>query len=115
MVRVKRGNVKVRSRKKILKLAKGYYGSLHRLYRPAKQAVNQALTNSFRGRREKKRVFRNLWIARINAACRLNGTTYGQLIHNLKKKNIVLNRKMLAEIALFDEVAFSAIVKQALA
>lgn len=111
MVRVKRGNVRVKRRKKILKLAKGFYGSLHRLYRPAKQAVTQALTNSFRGRREKKRDFRVLWIARINAASRANGMSYSKFINNLKKKNVLINRKMLAEMAIFDGDSFTKVVE----
>ncbi len=111
MVRVKRGNVRAKNRKKILDLAKGFYGSLHRLYRPAKQAVTQALTNAFAGRRDKKAIFRDLWIARINAACRLNGTTYSRFINALKKKNILLNRKMLAEVAQYDAETFSKIVE----
>lgn len=111
MVRVKRGNVRVKRRKKILKLAKGFYGSLHRLYRPAKQAVTQALTNAFRGRREKKRNFRVLWIARINAAARISGLSYSQLVHGLNKKNIIINRKMLAEMAVFDGYSFAKLVE----
>ncbi|MEK6557064.1 MAG: 50S ribosomal protein L20, partial [Candidatus Margulisiibacteriota bacterium] len=90
MVRVKRGNIKANRRKKILKAAKGFYGSLHRLLRPAKQAVTQAWSNAFRGRREKKGLYRGLWTVRINAACRLNHTSYSTFIHALKKKNIIL-------------------------
>ncbi len=111
MVRVKRGNIRAKRRKRILKLAKGFYGSLHRLYRPAKQAVVQALTNSFRGRREKKRVYRSVWIARLNAACRENGLTYSRFINLCKKKDVQLNRKMLAEIALFDAKGFTKIIE----
>ncbi|OGI06975.1 MAG: 50S ribosomal protein L20 [Candidatus Margulisbacteria bacterium GWF2_35_9] len=111
MVRVKRGNVRVKRRKKILKLAKGFYGSLHRLYRPAMQAVTQALTNAFRGRREKKRNFRVLWIARINAAARNCGMSYSQFINNLNKKNVIINRKMLAEMAIFDGDSFAKLVE----
>jgi large subunit ribosomal protein L20 len=110
MVRVKRGNVRTKKRKKILNLAKGFYGSLHTLFRPAKQAVTQALTNSFRGRREKKRTFRGVWIARMNAACRENGLSYSKFMFLCKQKNITLNRKMLAEIAMFDEKGFREIV-----
>ena len=111
MVRVKRGNVKAKNRKKILDLAKGFYGSLHRLYRPAKQAVTQALTNAFSGRRDKKAIYRDLWIARINAACRQNDTTYSRFINALKIKNIIINRKMLAEIANLDSDTFTKIVQ----
>lgn len=110
MVRVKRKNVRTKSRKKILKAAKGFYGSLHRLYRPAKQAVNQALSNAFRGRREKKRDYRSLWIARINAACRINNISYSVFMDKCNKKNIILNRKMLAEIAAFDAEVFNTLV-----
>ncbi len=110
MVRVKRGNVKAKNRKKILKLAKGFYGSLSTLYRPAKQAVVQALTNAFVGRRDKKADFRTLWIARINAACRINSVSYSRFIDGLKKKNIIINRKMLSEIAMFDKATFAKIV-----
>jgi len=111
MVRVKRGNVRVKNRKKILKLAKGFYGSLSTLYRPAKQAVVQALTNAFTGRRDKKGIFRNLWITRINARCHENNISYSRLIDGLKKKSIIINRKMLAEIALYDQLGFTKIVE----
>ena len=111
MVRVKRGNVRVGKRKKILDLAKGFYGSLHTLFRPAKQAVYQALTNSFRGRRERKRVNRGLWIARMNAACRENGVSYSKFINLCKIKNVQINRKMMAEIAMFDSEGFKKIVE----
>ena len=111
MVRVKRGNVKAKHRKKILKLAKGYYGSLHRLYRPAIQAVTSALTHSFRGRREKKRQYRNLWVVRVNAACRESGVSYSKFINLLKVKNVILNRKMLSEIATFDKESFAKLVE----
>jgi large subunit ribosomal protein L20 len=110
MVRVKRGNVHAKSRKKILDLAKGFYGSLHRLYRPAKQAVTQALTNSFRGRREKKRTFRGIWISRINAGCEANGISYSKFMNLCQKKSVQLNRKMLQEIALYDADSFNKIV-----
>lgn len=111
MVRVKRGNVKANRRKKILKAAEGFYGSLHRLLRPAKQAVTQALSNAFRGRRDKKGVYRELWAVRINAACRLNHTSYSSFIHALKQKNVILNRKMLSEIASFDADTFKKLVE----
>lgn len=111
MVRVKRGNIKIKKRKKIFSITKGFYGSLHALFRPAKQAAIQALTNAFRGRREKKRVFRSLWITRMNAACRENGLSYNKFVNLCKLKNVQLNRKMLAEIAMFDAEGFKKIVE----
>jgi large subunit ribosomal protein L20 len=107
MVRVIRGNVARKKRKKILKFAKGYVGSLSRLYRPAKQAVTHALKYAFSGRKLKKRDFRYLWNARISAALEGQGLKYGQLIFLLKKSNITLNRKMLAMIAAEDPAAFT--------
>ena len=111
MVRVKRGNVARKRRKKILQLAKGYRGAHSRLFRVANQQVMKALRYSYIGRKQKKRMFRRIWIARINAASRTNGTTYSKLIHNFKKSNIELNRKMLAQIAVLDSPTFNELVK----
>ena len=111
MVRVKRGNVARKRRKKILQLAKGYRGAHARLFRVANQQVMKALRYSYIGRKQKKRMFRRIWISRINAASRINGTTYSKLIHNFKKSNIELNRKMLAQIAVLDSTTFNELVK----
>ena len=113
MPRVKRGNVARKRRKKILKLAKGYRGSHSKLFRTANQQVMKALRNAYRDRRKRKRDFRRLWIARINAAARQEGMSYSQLTGNLKKANIELNRKMLAQIAVLDPAAFSKVVEMA--
>lgn len=110
MTRVKRGNVARKRRNKILKLAKGFRGSHSKLFRTANQQVMKALRNSYRDRRKKKRDFRRLWIARINAAARMRGSTYSQMAGQLKKANIVINRKMLAQIAVLDPAAFSQIL-----
>jgi large subunit ribosomal protein L20 len=110
MTRVKRGNVARKRRKKILKLAKGFRGSHHRLFRTANQQVMKALRNAYRDRRKRKRDFRRLWIARINAAARQHDISYSQLIGSLKKANIHLNRKMLAQIAVLDPAAFDQVV-----
>jgi large subunit ribosomal protein L20 len=115
MTRVKRGNVARKHRNKILKLAKGFRGSHSRLFRTANQQVMKALRNAYRDRKKKKRDFRRLWIARINAAARMHGTSYSRLIGGLKKANINLNRKMLAQLAIQDGAAFEAVVKLALA
>ena len=110
MVRVKRGNVARKRRKKILQLAKGYRGAHSRLFRVANQQVMKALRYSYIGRKQKKRIFRKIWITRINAASRVNGVTYSRLIHNFKKSNITLNRKMLAQIAVLDSTTFNELV-----
>lgn len=110
MARVKRGNIARKRRKKILQLAKGYKGAHSRLFRVANQQVMKALRYSYVGRKQKKRVFRKLWITRINAASRLNGLSYSRLIHNFKKSNIGLNRKMLAQIAVLDIPTFNQLV-----
>ena len=110
MVRVKRGNVARKRRKKILQLAKGYRGAHSRLFRVANQQVMKALRYSYVGRKQKKRMFRKIWITRINAASRINGVTYSRLIHNFKKSNITLNRKMLAQIAVLDSMTFNELV-----
>lgn len=110
MVRVKRGNVARKRRKKILKFAKGYRGAHSRIFRVANQQVMKALRYSYVGRKQKKRMFRKIWIARINAASRLNGLSYSSLIHNFKKTNIELNRKMLSQIVILDTQTFKALV-----
>ena len=99
-----------RRRKKILKAAKGYFGARSKVYTVAKNAVEKALTYAYRDRRNKKRVFRRLWIARINAATRLHGMTYSKFMHALSEKNIGLNRKVLADLAMNHPDAFKGIV-----
>ncbi|AFZ00599.1 50S ribosomal protein L20 [Calothrix sp. PCC 6303] len=113
MTRVKRGNVARKRRKKILKLAKGFRGSHSTLFRTANQQVMKALRSSYRDRKKKKRDFRRLWIARINAAARLHGLSYSKLIGNLKKVNVNLNRKMLAQLAVLDPAGFSKVAELA--
>ncbi|WP_299414296.1 50S ribosomal protein L20 [Acaryochloris sp. IP29b_bin.148] len=113
MTRVKRGNVARKRRKKILKLAKGYRGSHSRLFRIANQQVMKALRNAYRDRRKRKRDFRRLWIARINAATRQHGISYSQFMGQLKRADIQLNRKMLAQLAATDPDSFSKIVELA--
>ena len=110
MVRVKRGNVARKRRKKILQLAKGYRGAHSRLFRVANQQVMKALRYSYVGRKQKKRMFRRIWITRINAASRVKGLSYSRLIHNFKKSNIELNRKMLAQIAVLDSTTFNELI-----
>ncbi len=112
MARIK-GAVKTRARrKKILKLAKGYRGAKSKLYRTANQAVMKSLSYAYRDRKAKKREFRQLWIARINAAARMNGMSYSQFMNGLKKNNININRKMLSEIAVSDPAAFTQLVEK---
>jgi large subunit ribosomal protein L20 len=111
MVRVKRGNVARKRRNKILALASGYRGAHSVLFRVANQQVMKALRYSYIGRKQKKRIFRRIWISRINAASRLNGLSYSQLIHQLKKSNIDINRKMLSQIAVLDSSAFKSLVE----
>ncbi len=113
MARVKRGVTARARHKKILKLAKGYYGARSRVYRVAKQAVIKAAQYAYRDRRQKKRQFRALWIARINAGARECGLSYSRLIDGLKKANILVDRKVLADLAMFDKVAFSALAEKA--
>jgi len=113
MPRTKHGVPSKSRKKKILKQAKGYFGSRHRLYRPAKEAVNRALVYAYRDRRARKRDFRKLWITRINAAARLNGLSYNRLIEGLKKSNVEINRKMLAELAVNDAAGFSRLAEVA--
>ena len=112
-MRIKRAVNGVKKRRKILKQAKGYFGSKSRLYRVARQAVMKSLNYAYVGRKLKKRDFRQLWIARINAAARLNGMTYSTLMHGLKVAGIELNRKVLSEIAISDPKAFTAICEDA--
>lgn len=113
MARVKGGPSGYRRHKKILKMNQGYFGSRHRLFRRANEAMLKSLWYAYRDRRVRKRDLRKLWIARINAAARLNGTTYSRLINGLKSANILLNRKVLADIAVRDPQAFTAVVKKA--
>ena len=110
MVRVKRGNVARKRRKKILALASGYRGAHSVLFRVANQQVMKALRYSYVGRKQKKRIFRKIWIRRINAASRENGSTYSQTMNKFKKSNIDLNRKMLSQIAILDRVTFQSIL-----
>ena len=102
-----------RRRKKVLKQARGYFGARSRLFRTAREAVNRAQAYAYRDRRRRKRDFRRLWISRINAAARLNDVSYSQLIHGLAKADIAVNRKMLADLAVRDPGAFTAVVEQA--
>jgi large subunit ribosomal protein L20 len=113
MPRVKRGVVAHRRHKKILKQAKGYYGARSRIFRVAKQAVTKAGQYAYRDRRQRKRQFRALWITRINAQSRANGLSYSRLINGLKKADIALDRRVLADLAVHDKTAFTAIVEQA--
>ena len=112
-MRIKRAVNAVKKRRKILKLAKGYFGGRSKRYRVAREAVMKSQNYAFIGRRQKKRDFRSLWIARINAACRLNGISYSKFMFGLKKAGIDLNRKVLAEIAVSDAKAFTALVEKA--
>ncbi len=113
MTRVKRGNVARKRRKKILKLAKGFRGSHSSLFRTANQQVMKALRNAYRDRRKRKRDFRALWIARINAASRQHGLSYSQFIGKLKKANIEINRKMLSQMAILDPTGFTKVLELA--
>ena len=113
MTRVKRGVTTHKRHKRILKQASGYWGARHRQFRRANEAVLKAMDDAFRGRKQKKRDFRRLFIARVNAACRENGTTYNRFIDGLKKANIEVNRKSLSEVAIADPAAFTALVEQA--
>ena len=113
MARVKRAVNSRKNHKKVLKLAKGYYGGKSKLFKTANESVIRALRNAYVGRKLKKRDYRRLWIARINAAARMNGTTYSKLIAGLKKANVTINRKMLAELAVTDPKAFTEIAEVA--
>ena len=108
MARIKGGLNAKKKHNRTLKLAKGYRGARSKQYRVAKQSVMRALTSSYAGRKQKKRQFRQLWIARINAAARMNGLSYSKLMHGLKVANIDINRKMLAELAVNDAEGFAA-------
>ena len=111
MARVKGGMSARRKHNKVLKLAKGYRGARSKQYRVAKQSVMRALTSSYAGRKERKRQMRQLWIARINAAARMNGLSYSKMMHGLKVANIDINRKMLAEMAVNDAAGFTALAE----
>ncbi|MGB0958001.1 MAG: 50S ribosomal protein L20 [Litorivicinus sp.] len=113
MARVKRGVQARRRHKKIMKQAKGYYGARSRVFRVAKQAVIKAGQYAYRDRRQRKRQFRRLWIARINAAARINGLSYSRFMNGLKRAEIMLDRKVLADLAVREQVAFAAIAEKA--
>ncbi|MDD3596834.1 MAG: 50S ribosomal protein L20 [Sulfuricurvum sp.] len=113
MPRVKTGVVRRRRHKKVLKLARGFYSARHKHFRKAKEQLERSLVYAFRDRKQKKREFRKLWIIRINAACRLNGMSYSVFMNGLKRANIELDRKILADMAMNDAAAFSAVVAQA--
>ncbi len=112
-MRIKRGVNAVKKRRKIMKLAKGYFGSKSKLYRVARQAVMKSLSYAYVGRKAKKRDFRKLWIARINAAARMNGLSYSKFMCGLKKAEITLNRKVLADMAVNDAAGFAALCEKA--
>ena len=112
-MRIKRGYKARRRRKKVLKLAKGYRGGRSKLFRTAADAVDKALMYAYRDRRQRKRVFRRLWIARINAAARMNDLSYSKFIHGLKKANVELDRKVLAELAISDPAGFTGLTNLA--
>lgn len=111
MARVKGGLNAKKKHNRVLKLAKGYRGARSKQYRVAKQSVMRALTTAFAGRKERKRQFRQLWIARINAAARMNGISYSKLMHGLKLANVEINRKMLSDMAINDAQGFAALVE----
>ncbi|MBP3480357.1 MAG: 50S ribosomal protein L20 [Clostridia bacterium] len=113
MARIKGAVTTRKRRKKILKLAKGFYGAKSKQFRTANQAVMRSLTNAYIGRKQKKRDFRSLWITRISAACKMNDINYSQFMNGLKKAGVTLNRKMLAEIAVSDMNSFAALVETA--
>lgn len=113
MARIKGAMATRKRRKKVLKAAKGYYGGKHRLFKTAKQTVMKSGQYAYIGRKQKKRDFRRIWITRISAACKANGTNYSTFMNGLKKAGIDLNRKMLSEIAISDPTAFTALVESA--
>ena len=113
MARIKGAMATRKRRKKILKLAKGYFGAKHRLFKTAKEAVMKSGNYAYIGRKQKKRDFRRLWITRISAGAKLNGMNYSTFMNGLKKAGIEMNRKMLAEIAVSDKAAFAAVVEKA--
>ncbi len=110
MARIKRGVTAKRRHKKVLSMAKGYYGARSKIFRVAKQAVIKAAQYSYRDRKQRKRDFRSLWIVRINAATRTRGISYSKFIEGLKKINIFLNRKILSDMAIYDEKSFNLII-----
>ncbi len=112
-MRIKRGVNAVKKRRKIFRLSKGYFGSKSKSYRIAREAVMKSLMYAYVGRKNKKRDFRQLWIARINAAARMNGLSYSKFMHGLKVAGIDLNRKVLADIAVNDAAAFAALAEKA--
>ncbi len=112
-MRIKRGVNAVKKRRKIMRLSKGYFGAKSKLYRVARQAVMKSLAYAYVGRKAKKRDFRKLWIARINAACRMNGMSYSTFMHGLKVAGIDLNRKVLADMAVNDAAGFAALTETA--
>ena len=113
MARIKGAMMTRKRRNKVLKLAKGYYGSKHSLFKTAKQDVMKSGNYAYIGRKQKKRDFRRLWITRISAACKANGMNYSSFMNGLKKADINLNRKMLSEIAIADPAAFTALTEKA--
>ncbi len=113
MARIKGAMMTRKRRKKVLKLAKGYYGAKSKLFKTAKEAVMKSGQYAYIGRKQRKRDFRRLWIARINAAAKLNGMNYSTMMNGLKKAGVTLNRKMLAELAVSDAAAFTALAEQA--
>ena len=115
MARVKTGVVRRRRHKKVLKLARGFFSARHKHFRKAKEQLERSLVYAYRDRRRKKRDFRRLWIVRINAACRLNDISYSRFIAGLKKANIELDRKILADLAMNDAKAFSELASKAMA
>ena len=112
-MRIKRSNNALKKRRKVLRAAKGYWGTHSKLYRVAKQSVRKAESHAYIGRRNKKRDFRTLWIARINAACRMHDISYSKFMYGLKLSNINLNRKVLSELAISDAEAFKLLVETA--
>ena len=113
MTRVKRGVTTHKRHKRILKQASGYWGARHRQFKRANEAVMKAMDDAFRGRKQKKRDYRRLFIARINAGCRQNGMTYNRFMDGMKKSNIAVNRKALSELAIFEPAAFTELVNRA--
>jgi large subunit ribosomal protein L20 len=113
MARIKKGVNAHKKHKKILKLAKGYYGAKSKLYRPANEAVMRALRSAYSGRKQKKRDYRKLWITRINAAAHLNDLSYSKMMHGLKAANVAIDRKILADLAMNDAAAFSKLAEVA--
>ena len=113
MPRVKRGTMTHKRHKKVMERAKGYWGAKSHLFKTANEAVAKALNYAYRDRRVRKRDFRSLWIARINAACRQNGMTYSRFMEAMTKQGVTIDRKILADMAIHDEAAFAALVKQA--